>query len=236
MLGRSHGSVGVGRRGGTVSTADELEPIAQVVENLRVGEDSQTSGEDGLHGAKLWLDKSTRTKTVVTSKDRWGRNLLAFRWPHGETTFSYDIGGSFIGGDIHGQSFLGEVKKYKAEGDLGTLFRDFLAKSYVALSERENDCDNFLWISWAPFQARSWDKHCTYDNVVRSLKHGDNLQRGLGASTAEEADGLIDPQVAQRVANRVWLITLSDRQEDLYLLDEHYGEIVKKIAMEGVGR
>ncbi|WP_194521014.1 hypothetical protein [Cellulosimicrobium sp. JZ28] len=214
-----------------MDSPESLLPEPQPVEAHRVGEDSQDSGLVGLRAAKRWLDRTTRA-TTYTSQDKPFRDLLAFRWPHGGRTFSYDIGGNFIGGGIDNQTFLGEVKKYKNESDLPAHFRDFMVKSYVAYKEAPSRCDHFLWISWAPFQAQTWDKHCTYERVIASLCHPSNIVRGLGVQPGEDVSEAIDHEAAQIVASRIWLLTLSDRQDDLNLLDAHYKEIIGMIALE----
>jgi hypothetical protein len=214
-----------------MNVPESLVPDLRPVETHRVGEDSQDSGLVGMRAAKRWLDRTTRA-TTYTSQDKPFRDLLAYRWPHSDRTFSYDIGGSFIGGDIDNQTFLGEVKKYKNESDLPTHFRSFMAKSYVAYKATPYRCDHFLWISWAPFQAQAWDKHCTYEKVVASLNHPSNITRSLGLEPGADTADAIDHEAAQIVASRMWLLTLSDRQDDLNLLDKHYKEIIGMIALE----
>lgn len=198
---------------------------------MAVGEDAQDTGRDGLHAAKVWLDRTTRA-SVYTHRDRGFRSLLEFQWPHGNG-FSFDIGGQFRGGDLDNQSFLGEVKNYRYESDLGSHFQKFLAECYVALEVSPNNCDHFLWISWAPFQARAWHLHCTAANVVKSLEHEANRERVFGTNQLSEVQASLDHDRAYKVAERVWLLTLSRKQEDLVLLDEHYGEVVKLMAQDG---
>jgi len=64
---------------------------------------------------------------------------LSFHGPSGNP-FSFDIGGLLRGGDIHGQEFLAEVKKYTGDGNQGTEFRKFLAKCYRAYDLRPERC------------------------------------------------------------------------------------------------
>jgi hypothetical protein len=130
-----------------------------------------------------------------------------------------------------------EVKKYRYESDLPDHFRDFLAKCYVALgSDRPEFCDHFLWISWSPFQARSWHQHATTDSVKRSIIHKANRKRVLGVDSEADAVAKLDKGLIAQVAGRVWLITLCDQQEKLMLSDEHYYQVATIIAKErGVG-
>lgn len=198
------------------------------------GEDAQETGRDGLHRAKRWLEMTTRVDKCWTHFDQPLAELLEFSWPHATGSFSFDLGGTFRGGDLGGKSFVAEVKNYKAEGDLPVHFRGFLAKAYVALGQHERRCDNFLWISWAPFQAQAWDKHVTTVSVQRAVLHQTNRQRVLGTAVASEASARLDPERLTRVADRTWLVTLSHQQEQLVLVSDHYLEVQRLIAKEGI--
>jgi hypothetical protein len=142
------------------------------------------------------------------------------------------MAGNFRGNPLDGQSFLAEVKKYKRENDLPAHFRDFLVKCYIALGERPKLCDNFLWISWAPFQASKWDQHATVETVRRSITHEINRNRVLGVDNESDAALKLDAERIVNVARRVWLITLSDQQEKLVLTEDHYCEVVKLILKQ----
>ena len=199
------------------------------------GEEAHATGEDGLQRAKQWLDFTTRVYRTWTARDRIQGRLCHFEWPHAtglEKPFSFDLGGSFQGADLEGQSFLAEVKNYKSEMDLPIQFRHFLAKCYVALSTEPDLCDNFLWISWSPFQAQKWDQHATTANVVKALTHKDNLTRVFGVDTADRVMGLLDRALAAEVARRVWLVTLGAEQEQLVLTAEHSYQFASIIARE----
>jgi hypothetical protein len=162
--------------------------------------------------------------------------LLGFRWPHGaRQPFSFDLGGTLRGAPFDNESFVAEVKAYKKELDLAEHFRDFLAKCYVALSEQPARCDHFLWISWSPFQAKRWDQHTTAANVERSVLHTANRARVLGVDDEGGAKARLSAEALTRVADRVWLITLSEGQERLVLSPDHYLEVVKLITAERGG-
>jgi hypothetical protein len=201
-----------------------------------VGEDQHYTGMVGLQKVKQWLDLTTRVDGVVTAQDRpWGE-LLKFEWPHAKTPqakpFSFDLAGKFRGDDIDNQSFLAEVKAYRRQSDLAAHYVDFLAKCYVALKAAPDRCDNFLWISYSPFEATVWDKHATYDKVHRSVLY--NRERVLGEAGEATAKSMIDAQLVNEVASRVWQITLSVRQEKLVLQHRHWVQVVTKIKEESV--
>ncbi|MEV5570831.1 hypothetical protein AB0L06_12325 [Spirillospora sp. NPDC052269] len=187
------------------------------------GEDHQIKGFDGLRRAKKWLDASTRVKQIWTNENRGLKELLAFDWPHGKD-FSFDMGGQLRGGDLEGKTFLAEVKSYTHEMDLAVHFREFLTQCYVALREKPDRSDIFMWISWSPFQAQKWHEHATALAVQKSvLKHCSQI---FGTLDEAEAQKQIDPALISGVSQRVWMITLCDQQEDLVIAHEHYVHVV----------
>lgn len=199
------------------------------------GEELHAKGEDGLQRAKHWLDSSTRVKQAWTASDVPCGRFCHFEWPCAtgrEKPFSFDLGGNFRGGALDNKSFLAEIKKYKAEQSLPEEYRQFAAKCYVALGRDPALCDHFLWISWAPFQAQLWDKHTTTDRICEALKHKDNRKRLFDVDTAEEAALKLDRALAADVAQRIWLITLCDQQEQLVLMPDHYFTIKSIIDRE----
>jgi len=203
------------------------------------GEDAQDIGEVGLQRAKEWLELTTRVHQSWTRHDRPMSELLEFTWLHGSSdgqlpgTFSYDLGGRFRGDPLHNQSFLAEVKKYKNESDLPTHFRDFLAKCYVALEQKPDRCDHFLWISWSPFQAQRWDQHTTSESVKNSILHRVNRRRVTGVDDEGEAATKLSSDLLVGVASRIWLLTLCEKQEQLVLTNRHYIEVVRLMTEEG---
>lgn len=198
------------------------------------GEDNQDTGRDGLLEAKRWLDRTTRVHESWTHRDKPLAELLEFSWPHSKETFSFDLGGKFRGTGLHDQSFLTEVKKYKNESNLPTHFRDYLAKCYVAFLSYPARCDHFLWFAWSPFQAKSWDTHTSPESVKKALLHSANRSRVFGTDKEAEAESQIDAEALVRVSERVWLLTFTDKQQDLVLTREHYIEVVKMITAEAV--
>jgi hypothetical protein len=201
---------------------------------ITAGEVSPDIGREGLHSARRWLGMSTRVSEIWTHQDAPLNELLAFSWPHSAGTFTFDLGGRFRGDELDGHSFVAEVKKYKNEGDLPTLYRDFLAKCYVAYDAHPDRCRHFLWLSWSPFQAKRWDHHTTIEAVSKAVLHSVNRQRVLGTSDETEARLALDAATLTAVSERLWLLTLSMKQESFVLTKEHYLEVVRLITAEAV--
>lgn len=198
-----------------------------------VGEDAHRAGEDGTRRAKLWLASTTRVLKTWTHGDAVPTSRLSFSWPHGGQSFSYDIGGTLQGQPFDGHLFLAECKNYKAAQDQGTHYDKFLAQSYVVASQGLLFADHFMWITWAPFRADSWDKQVTKQAVIDALLHKNNIPRVFGDDTTkEDARTLIDESLADDVASRIWIIVLSEKMEQLVISRDHrswlIGEMVRR--------
>lgn len=186
---------------------------------MTTGEETHHKGIDGAQRAKRWLEGTTRV--VQTWMNPEDATKLTFSWATtGE--FSFDLGGTFWGDELHNKNFFVECKKYKADGDQGTEYRKYLAKCYLALKQSPGWCDHFMWITWAPFSLKSWEKLLTTDYVAESVR-----QTAVREKTLGDADGEPDLAHCADVASRLWLIVLSDKQEVLRLSDEERGELTK---------
>lgn len=199
------------------------------------GELAHDAGREGLQRAKHWLDLSTRVSRSWAYDDPTLGEMVHFEWPYAtglSRTFSFDLGGNFRGEPLDGQSFLAEVKRYRNEGDLPAHFRDFLAKCYVALASKPKRCQHFLWISWSPFQAKRWNDHASIESVRRAVLHRANMERVLGVDSQLDAMKKIDASLLSTVSSRVWLITLSDKQEMLVPTERHYYRMAEMFFRE----
>lgn len=199
------------------------------------GEEGPNRGREGVEAVRIWLNLSTRVDRSWACDDHILGDMVHFEWPYATgqgKPFSFDLGGEFRGEPLDRQSFLAEVKNYRYEMDLPELYRDFLAKCYVALANKPGLCDHFLWISWSPFQAQRWHKHATTDNVRKSILHNANRKRVLGVDDEADAVAKLDPELLTNVANRVWLVTLSDQQVMLVPTEAHYYRMAEMFSRE----
>lgn len=80
-----------------------------------------------------------------------------------------------------------------------------------------------MWITWHPFHQTNWSRLCSpafvFDCVLKFRADT------VGENDWEAAKKLISLDVCEEVADRLWLIVLSDKQETLTLSDEHRGLI-----------
>jgi hypothetical protein len=137
---------------------------------------------------------------------------LRFAWA---TTgnYSFDIGGTLRGDDLHGLEFLGESKYYTKARDQGAHYRDYLAKCYRAFLLLPNRCDIFMWITWSPFQVTRWDEIRSPDYIRECVSEPTRAERVLGPS--DSGPPKVDMDTCKQVADRLWLIFLSAEQERL---------------------
>lgn len=196
------------------------------------GEQIQQLGEAGSQRAKRWLESTCRAE-VKWNNPHLGVKKLQFQKAGADAAsdaqadfFSFDLGGSLLGGDVDGEMFLAECKKYQSANDQGTHYRRFLAGCYRVERDFGNIYDHFLWITWAPFLVNSWDKIVKADYVKESIESAaDCTYIALGDD--EFAD-----ETADAVASKLLIVVLSDAQE--YALALHGDELmhVRKALLE----
>lgn len=156
---------------------------------------------------------------------------LTRKWPYGGQTFSFDLGGSMRGEPFQSDQFCAEVKNYQSSGDQGTHFFEFLAKCYVAQSEEYLFGDHYMWITWAPFLVTSWAQLSSPEKVEEGVIQ--HRERIFGTPSEEEARRQIDASVVKGVAERIWLIVLSEKQEKLLPLKEWRGIVAHELTLRG---
>ena len=87
-------------------------------------------------------------------------------------TFTFDLGGRFRGEDLEDQSFLAEVKNYKAEAagppnSLSRLLSQVLCRSFGSARPLRP----FHMVFLGSLQAQKWDQHTTVSKVEAALLH-----------------------------------------------------------------
>ncbi|MEE1619268.1 hypothetical protein [Brachybacterium sp. J153] len=196
------------------------------------GESLHDLGREGARRAKQWLESTSRVDACWVNPDKGAVEKLTFEWPQDGQSFSFDLGGKLRYGAFDGKLFYAEVKKYSKALDLGTHYKDFLAKCYVAYLGAPRFADNFMWVSWAPHAATSWDELTTAAKVRESVVA--NAHRIF--PPAAKVDALVDDDTCAAVAERLWILILSDKQEDLVPAVEHLGLIHQHEMLKAAGR
>jgi len=196
------------------------------------GEQIQLLGEQGSHRAKRWLESTCRAE-VKWNNPSIGVSRLQYRKagadPDSEAQgdfFSFDLGGTLLGGESEGELFFAESKKYESASDQGTHYRKFIAQCYRVETEYGQFCDHYLWITWAPFLVNSWDELRTPQYVEKAVT-GDESCRyiALGDSPYQTTAG-------ENVAIKLIIVVLADAQE--VVLSLHGNELlhVRKALLE----
>ena len=197
-----------------------------------VGEALHDQGKDGAIRAKKWLDGTTRVRASWLNTDPSAAQKLSFRWPSSNTLFSFDMGGILRGGEFENQMFMVECKKYTTTGNQGSMYREYLAKCYVATTLNSAITDHFMWITWHPFLVDSWRDLCKPEQIRKGLI--EQKGRILGtSSTDQDIEKWVEDDVLTMVASKLWILVLSDRQEQLVITNEHRGLIVNHEIAKG---
>lgn len=197
------------------------------------GEEEHEKGREGARRAKEWLEATTRVNACWVNPDKLAVGKLTFSWAAGtRKPFSYDLGGLLRRGELEGQNFYAEVKSYtNASNHQAAEYMEYLAKSYCAYLASPQYCDSFMWITWHPFSQNRWSSLCSPETVLEAvLKHRLDT---VGVPDEDEARKLVNNDACAAVAERLWLIVLSDRQEKLTVSAEHRGLIERHDTMKG---
>jgi hypothetical protein len=184
-----------------------------------IGEALHEKGKDGARRAKLWLEATTRVSHSWLNTDAGIGERCQFKWPFGGRSFSFDIGGLLRGPDFDGHSFLAECKKYSTVGNQPVEYSEYLAKCYVAYQDHPKWADHFMWITWHPFNINRWANLCSEETIEKGVI--DQRQRVFGTDDESQAKACIHGDVVKSVADRLWVVVLSDKQEKLVIPREH---------------
>lgn len=200
------------------------------------GEEIQRKGEEGAHRAKRWLERTLRAKVQWVNPDRTAVKKLTYKWPGDNNTFSFDLGGTFIGqGDDadktrEGENFFAEVRNYSSASDQSSMFTDFLAKCYVARKEDPKFTDVFLWITWSPFRVTKWNQLHSPEEIKKAILDKRNRLRSLNISDTQEAEKALsqEEEFLNSLSKDIWLLVLSKEQEDFLTISrEEMGVIAQ---------
>lgn len=159
---------------------------------------------------------------------------MTFKWPHGPGHYSYDIGGMLHGGDIDGDIFAAECKKYtNSHNNQGSEYREFLAKCYSTDLATPAYHNHYMWITWHPFSVSDWATLTSEEYVKRSVLK--ERARVLGIDDESKAETAVNADLVRGVSAKLWVWVLSDRQESLVITPENrkliYGQAAEDYAL-----
>ena len=196
------------------------------------GEAMHKKGADGAQRAKRWLDATTRTRASWTNDDEVAAGRLEFNWPFlGQEPYSFDVGGVLYGPPFDNHSFMAEVKNYSGDS-LGGDYDDFLAKCYLTWRDHARWANQFMFLTWHPFRIKSWTQLCDPDAIVKGCIV--NRRRLFNVEEEGEAKELVDDALVNDLADRLWVVVLSEKQEQLLISDQERALIVSSRIEKGL--
>ncbi|KFU75300.1 hypothetical protein SAMN04489729_6980 [Amycolatopsis lurida] len=191
-------------------------------------EKSQETGREGVFRAKQYLESTTYLRLSWTAYDH---EKICTRQRLDGSKKVYDLAGYFLGKRRH--PLLVEAKKYSVVGSQGSMYIEYLADIYSitarACRDDMDDETEFMWVTWHPFSQGNWPK-LTHHEYVRAAvrEHAERLKL-----PATEDGFEIDDDLCRLVAQRLWLLVLSDRQQDLVLSPEELKVAMMHLKREG---
>ncbi|MET8688900.1 hypothetical protein ABZV77_32290 [Streptomyces sp. NPDC004732] len=177
------------------------------------GEEQQERGREGAYFAQQWLESTTRVSApwiVYEASQMTTLTLL-----NGKQE-SWDVAGYFE--NEKKNMFYAEIKAYSSDSQ-GPKYREYLTDCYSATARMIKDgldrqCE-FMWITWHPFAMGAWTKLCDSSMIQEAVRE---YPEKLGGDAYE-------PEIGKLLADRLWLIVLSERQDELMMTREYLGHI-----------
>ncbi|WP_280466865.1 hypothetical protein [Nocardia cyriacigeorgica] len=164
-------------------------------------EEVQELGRQGVAEVKRWLEATTFLELQWNAYENGPMCTLM----HRAGRKKFDLVGNFI--SEARQPIYVEAKKYSKDGGQHKEYRKFLAIAYSAtarsIEERGGDIGaEFIWITFNPFYITGWKELATGAKIESALMEFPEL---LG-------DKEIDFDLVRKVADRVWLLVLNEKQ------------------------
>lgn len=172
------------------------------------GEVHQQGGREGVRLARRWLDRTTRVK-IQYDVYEWPNQVQLS--PVAGPIKSFDLSGHLVDEDGKvGAPLVVEVKHCFTEGGQSAGYTRYLANCYSIVTQaKDSKMDRqweFMWLTWHPFSLNTWTRLCE-PAVIRKA-----VERHKG----EVLDGReIDDELCRELAERMWLVVLGKRHEDL---------------------
>lgn len=172
-----------------------------------VAEGAHAKGQEGAALAKRYLESTTFIRLPFSVYDDPAQTTLV-RLDGAKKR--YDLAGNFMADKPHPLSV--EVKNYDVVGDQAAEYTAYLANAYSITAHEiaEKGADprrHFIWITWHPFSQTKWPKLTSRDEIRDAV---DTHPQVLGGNAFDE-------DLAMTVAERLWLLVLSSKQEQLML-------------------
>jgi hypothetical protein len=173
-------------------------------------EEVQELGRTGVATVKRWLEATTFIELNWNVYEDTGMCIVQCL---GGKNKKFDLAGAFIG--LKRNPVVVESKRYTTAGSQHKYFKEFLAIAYSStvseVEQKKYDIGReFIWVTFHPFILKDWPRLCTEGKIKESLEE-----------YPEYLDGReLDPQILRSVSERVWVLVMHEKQEDLSLTHE----------------
>jgi hypothetical protein len=192
-------------------------------------EEAQEQGREGVYKVKQFLESTTHLEVPWTAYEHPVACKLVRL---DKTKKQYDLKGYFFG--KHKRPLYVEAKNYSGVGSQGSMYREYLSDVYsITAHAKAEDMDEgaeFMWVTWHPFSQGNWPKLLTHEYVKSAvLEHPECLNLDEG----QTAEDVVDDDLCRLVADRLWLVVLSERQHELLLTPDEAGKAVLMLKRKG---
>jgi hypothetical protein len=187
-------------------------------------EEVQELGREGVAMVKRWLEATTFIELnwnvyedsalcIVQCLGEKTKSTPTGEKSMGARTKKFDLAGAFIG--LKRNPVVVESKNYTSTGAQHKYFKEFLATAYSStvyeLEHKHSDiAREFIWVTFHPFMLTEWMTLGTEEKIAQAL-----------VENPEYLDGRdVDQKVLRKVAERVWILVMHKKQEDISLTHE----------------
>ncbi|MEJ7742886.1 MAG: hypothetical protein WKF73_10235 [Nocardioidaceae bacterium] len=183
-------------------------------------------GYEGLHEIKEWLEATTRFAISYTV---WDSEPMCTRECPDGTMKALDLEGNTVGKPGERPRPVSvECKKYTTVGGQAESYREFLAVAYAntvhTINSMGGDAERqFLWVTYHPFSQTRWNELETMTHLRECVEEYDTLLKGAK----------IDDDLLAKVAKRISVMVVGQRQVDLRLTKDEAGLALHHLRKDG---
>jgi hypothetical protein len=182
-------------------------------------EEVQELGRDGVASVKRWLEATT---FIELNWNVYEDAPMCVMTCLGGIRKKFDLAGSFIG--QRRNPVVVESKWYRTAGAQHKYYKEFLATAYSStvkeMEERGDTGREYLWVTKHPFQIGEWTTLTTEEKIKASLVEYPTLLDNRE----------IDAGVLRKVSERIWVLVMHQKQEDISLTNEELMIVLAKLA------
>lgn len=185
-------------------------------------EAAHEAGRKGVLLTKRWLESTTHMELPFDAYDWTSECSISCL---DGTVKTFDLKGWLF--RTKAPIFV-ENKNYGTVGNQPTEFPDFLRTAYSATLAEMNRVKTdprweFMWVTTHPFSQTKWAKLTKRKQLRSALKDDPSV---LGGAS-------IDEDMVSIVAERIWLLVLSPRQDELTLSPPELASVEKVLNRKG---